>query len=74
MFRKVMVFGLLKMIQEKKKSEDRGPGSGFGLWVGSGTAAWAITKPMMLHMLLNYFLEKLLNCMVFLPPLYLIGM
>ena len=31
-------------------------------------------KPMMLHMLLNYFLEKLLNCTVCLPLLYLIGM
>ena len=28
----------------------------------------------MLHMLLKYFLEKLLNCMACLPPLYLIGM
>ena len=46
MFRKVIVFGLFKMIKKKKKekkSEDRVPGSGFGLWVGSGTAAWAVT-------------------------------
>ena len=42
MFGKVIVFGLVVMIQ-KKKSEDRVPGSGFGLWVGSGTAARAVT-------------------------------
>ena len=33
-----------------------------------------VTKPMMLHMLLNYFLEKLLNCTICLPPLYLVRM
>ena len=42
MFRKVIVFGLFEMLQ-KKKSEDRVLGSGFGLQVGSGTAAHAVT-------------------------------
>ena len=40
MFRKVIVFGLFEMIQKKKKSEDRVPGSGFGLRVGSGRVRW----------------------------------
>ena len=35
MFVKVIVFGLFEMIQ-KKKSEDRVPGSGFGLRVRYG--------------------------------------
>ena len=39
MFRKVIVFGLFEMI--KKKSEDRVPGSGFGLQVGLGKSAQA---------------------------------
>ena len=38
MFGKVIVFGLFEMIKKKKKSEDRVPGSGFGLQVESGTA------------------------------------
>ena len=42
MFRKVIV--LFEMIKKKKKSEDRVPGSGFSLWVGSGTTAQAITR------------------------------
>ena len=48
MFGKVIVFGLFEMIKKKvkKKSEDRVPGSGFGLWVGSGMAARAVTMPM----------------------------
>ena len=37
MFRKVIVFGLVEMIQ-KKKNEDRVPGSGFGFQVGYGGA------------------------------------
>ena len=41
MFRKVIVFGLFEMLQ--KKSEDRVLGSGFGLQVGSGTTAPAVT-------------------------------
>ena len=44
MFGKVIVFGLLEMIQKKKKkSEDCVPGSGFGLRVGSSTATRAVT-------------------------------
>ena len=47
MFEKVIVFGLFEMIQKNKnkikKSEDRVPGSGFSLRVGSGTAARAVT-------------------------------
>ena len=45
MFGKVIIFGLFKMIKrkKKKKSEDRIPGFGFGLRVGSGTIARAIT-------------------------------
>ena len=43
MFGKVIIFGLFEMIQKKKKSEDRFLGSGFGLRVGSGTAARAAT-------------------------------
>ena len=42
MFGKVIVFGLFEMIQ-KKISEDRVPGSEFGLRVGSGMAARAVT-------------------------------
>ena len=42
MFGKVIVFGLLEMIQ-KKNSEDHIPGSGFGLRVKSGTTAQAVT-------------------------------
>ena len=41
MFGKVIVFGLLEMIQ--KKSEDHVPGFRFGLWVGSGTEARVVT-------------------------------
>ena len=47
MFGKVIVFGLIKMIK-KKKSEDRVPESGFGLWVESGTVAWAVMVEMAL--------------------------
>ena len=46
MFGKVIIFGLFKMIKrkkEKKRSEDSIPGFGFGLRVGSGTTARAIT-------------------------------
>ena len=40
MFGNVIVFGLFEMIQKKKKkSEDRVPGSGFGLQVGYGDAS-----------------------------------
>ena len=42
MFGKAIVFGLFEMIQ-KKKSEDRVLGSGFGLQVGSGTVVRAVT-------------------------------
>ena len=42
MFGKVIVFGLFEMIR-KKKSEDRVPR--FGLRVGSGTMAQAVTLP-----------------------------
>ena len=38
MFGKVIVFGLLKMIQKKVRIMSPGPG-----WVGSGTTAWAVT-------------------------------
>ena len=44
MFEKVIVFGLFEMIKKKKrKSEDRVLGFGFGLRVGSGTTARAVT-------------------------------
>ena len=40
----VIVFGLFEIIQKnKKKSEGRIPGFGFGLRVGSGTTTRAIT-------------------------------
>ena len=42
MFGKVIVFGLFEMIK-KKKSENRVPGFGFGLRVGSGTTARTVT-------------------------------
>ena len=46
MFGKEIVFGLLEMIQKKKKkkSEDRVLGFGFGLRVGSGTAARVVIE------------------------------
>ena len=49
MFRKVIVFKLFEMIQNKKnkKSEDRVPG--FGLWVGSGMAVRVVIKPIPLY-------------------------
>ena len=49
MFEKVIVFGLFEIIQKKKrkekkrKSEDRIPGSGFGLRVKSDTTTRAVT-------------------------------
>ena len=44
MFGKVIVLGLFEMIKKKKKnSEDRIPGSRFGLRVGSSTVAQAVT-------------------------------
>ena len=48
MFGKVIVFGLLKMIQKKKMSEDRDTGP-FGLQVRSGKATRAV--PMCLFFL-----------------------
>ena len=44
MFGKVTIFGLFEMIQKKKISEDYVPGSGFGLQVGLGTMAQAVTR------------------------------
>ena len=52
MFGKVVVFGLFEMIQKrkKKKSEDHVPGSGFGLRVGLGTTAQAVTWSEIVHL------------------------
>ena len=44
MFEKVIVFGILEIIQKKKTSEDHVPGSGFNLWVGLGTVVMTRTK------------------------------